>query len=102
MRKPRSNPEFRRWWPVAAGIVGVAAAGVLTARRRAAARRPDPFEDWVTRFQLSHEALRRNLRHFIELIDGQVSMDVPVFGEFVGLYGKFLTIHHESEDRIIF
>jgi hypothetical protein len=87
---------------VAAGILGVAAGGVMTARRRAAARRTDPFEDWVTRFRLSHEALRRNLRHFIALIDGEASMDVAAFGDFVGLYGKFLVVHHESEDRIIF
>jgi len=87
---------------MAVGILGVATGGVVAARRRATARRNDPFEDWVTRFRLSHEALRRNLRHFVELIDGQGSIDVDAFGEFVGLYAKFLIVHHESEDRIIF
>jgi len=29
-------------------------------------------------------------------------MNVAAFGDFVGLYGRFLVVHHESEDRIIF
>src|SRR5216110_1927116 len=102
MGKRGSRVELRRWWPLAVGALGAATGGVMAGRRRAAARRPDPFEDWVTRFRLSHEALRRNLRHFIDLIDRQASMNVDAFGDFVALYAKFLMVHHESEDRIIF
>src|SRR5262245_25786972 len=102
MRTRRSRVELGRWWPVAVGMAGAIAGGTAVARRRRAARRQSPFEGWATRFRLSHEALRRNLRHFIQLTDRQEPLDAVAFGEFVDLYGRFLVVHHETEDHVIF
>ena len=86
------------------GAAGLVAGGLLVARRRAKLRasRVDPFADYVTRFRLSHEALRRNLRRFIELAETGEPLEGGAFGDFLRLYGKFLIVHHESEDQVIF
>jgi hypothetical protein len=62
----------------------------------------DPIAGYVTRFRLSHEALRRNLKRFAALAESGDVRDTEAFGEFVRLYGRFLLVHHESEDRIVF
>jgi len=51
---------------------------------------------------LSHEALRRNLRRFIDIAEGTEPFDGRAFGDFLRLYSRFLIVHHESEDRVIF
>src|SRR5690349_19795804 len=100
----RSPVVIWRWLPIAAGVMGAAIAAALPMRRRAAgstsrsldstARSLDRIEDWAIRFWLSHEALRRNLDHFIALVDHGQPFDARAFGDFVDLYGRFLTVHH--------
>ena len=112
MGKKRSSVEIARWLPLAAGVLGAAAGAALTMRRRAANWRSrsssssraglDVIEDWVIRFWLSHEALRRNLDHFIALVDHEQPFDSHAFGSFVDLYTRFLVVHHQSEDQVVF
>jgi hemerythrin-like domain-containing protein len=88
---------------VAAGAAGLGAAGAIAARTRARRQPPmDPIANYVTRFRLSHEALRRNLARFVDLIDRDEPFDAGAFGDFVRLYDRFLSVHHESEDRVVF
>jgi hemerythrin-like domain-containing protein len=88
--------------PLAAGAA-LAAGGLIT-YRLTRPRRPtsDPFQDYLARFRLAHDALRRNLTHFMHLIDTEVPFDPAAFGAFVGLYAQFLVVHHEAEDRVLF
>jgi hemerythrin superfamily protein len=92
----------RIWLPLAAGAL--VTGGVIAARRRAIRKAlgSDPFQDWATRFWLSHEALRRNLDRFVQIVERDEPVDPAAFGEYVGLYGKFLIVHHESEDQVVF
>ena len=89
------------WAPLAAALAGggAVALAVRGARRR---KRADPFADYVTRFWLSHEALRRNLGRLVDLVDRDERFDLQAFADYVSLYGRFLVVHHESEDRIVF
>jgi hypothetical protein len=94
-----------RWVPVAASAAGVAVAGAVAARWRASRANgasDAPYQGYITRFRLSHEALRRNLDRFVHLVDLDDGLDTNAFGEYLGLYGLFLMVHHESEDRVIF
>ena len=87
--------------PLAAGAL--VAGGAVAARWRArGALGPDPFQDYARRFWLSHEALRRNLERFLQIVERDEAVDVAAFGAFVELYGRFLLIHHEAEDEVIF
>jgi hemerythrin-like domain-containing protein len=92
------------WAPIGMGAAGLVAGGMFGARRRSTRRasRVDPFADYVTRFRLSHEALRRNLRRFIDIVEQPEPFDGGAFGDFLRLYSRFLIVHHESEDRVIF
>jgi len=100
-----SGVELARWLPAAVGAVGAVTGAALVMRRRGAKQGsppPDPFSNWVIRFQLSHQALRRNLDRFIDLADRGQTLDARAFGDFVDLYSRFLEVHHESEDRVVF
>jgi hypothetical protein len=89
------------WIPIVGGAL--AAGGLVVGRRRAArAKEGDPIADYARRFWLSHEALRRNLDRFVTIIDRDEEFDVAAFGEYVGIFGQFLIVHHESEDEVVF
>ena len=95
----------RPWFPWLAGGVSALGVGavVVAARRRAAELvGPQLYRSFAMRFFLSHEALRRNLDRFVQIIDREEATDLEAFGETVRLYGEFLTAHDESEDRFIF
>jgi hemerythrin-like domain-containing protein len=93
----------KRWVPWAAAGVAALAAGKLVATRvRASRGRGDPLQDYVARFRLSHEALRRNLDRFVAIAGREDELDADAFGAYVGLFGRFLIVHHESEDEVIF
>lgn len=93
---------------VAGAVAGGAlflGAGSLVAR--AVRKRSQPAVDlhalYATRFRLSHEALRRNVRHFDVLIAKGAAERAPAaFGELIELYAQFLIAHHESEDHALF
>src|SRR5262249_21149558 len=76
----------------------------LVARRREASRHPamNEYERYAARLSLSHEALRRNLDHAVELIDQGRIRDPKRFGEFIALYARFLILHHDAEEHAIF
>lgn len=78
------------------------AGGVFAARRRASRTVADPFADYARRFWLSHEALRRNLDRFVEIAERDEPVDRTALGQYLDLYGKFLTVHHDAEDEVIF
>jgi len=99
----------RTTWPkLAAFALGGIAAAVITrnlaARRREASGYPrmSEYERYAARLRLSHEALRRNLDHAVELIDQGRVRDRKRFGEFIALYARFLILHHDAEEHAIF
>jgi hemerythrin HHE cation binding domain-containing protein len=97
---------------LAGGAAAVAAGGLLLFRRRVRGDGTEGYARFAARLRLGHEALRRNLDHFVELIDRDAdghdpaghdpAFDIVAFAEFVDLYCDFLIVHHECEDRIIF
>jgi len=92
-----------RWVQIlAGGGAALVTGGLVAARLRDRANRTDPHELYARQFRLSHEALRRNLDHFVALVDADGELDLAALGEIVELYGDFLVVHHESEDEILF
>jgi len=99
----------KKTWPRlgAFALGGIIAGGItrtLVARRREASRHPamNEYERYAARLRLSHEALRRNLDHAVELIDQGRIRDQKRFGEFIALYARFLVLHHDAEEHAIF
>ena len=96
------------WSRLAAFTLGGIAAGLITrtfvARRREASGHfpMNEYERYAARLRFSHEALRRNLDHAVELIDHGRIQDRKRFGEFIALYGRFLILHHDAEEHAIF
>jgi hypothetical protein len=90
-----------RWLAGGAAALGVGSV-VVAARRRAAPPGPEIYRAFATRFFLQHEALRRNLDRFVAIIDRDEASDNVAFGDAVRIYGEFLIVHHEGEDRFIF
>jgi hypothetical protein len=88
------------WIPIVGGAL--AAGGLVVGRRAARAKAGDPITDYARRFWLSHEALRRNLDRFVTITDRDEAFDVAAFGEYVGIFEQFLTVHHDSEDEVVF
>jgi hemerythrin-like domain-containing protein len=91
-----------RWVQILAGGGAALVSGALVAARLVRAKRTDPHELYARQFRLAHEALRRNLDHFVALIDGDHELDLAAFGEIVRLYADFLVVHHDSEDEVLF
>jgi hemerythrin-like domain-containing protein len=89
-----------RWIPIVAGGAAALVTGGLFTRR--ARSQIDPYLLFARRFFLSHEALRRNLRQFVEIADSGRALDYRDFGQFIELFGDFLILHHDSEDQVIF
>lgn len=59
------------------------------------------YETYATGLALSHRALERNLVRFGEIAErGERAPDG--LAAFVELYGEFLDVHHDSEDRFLF
>lgn len=101
----RIFPRMRRsrWVQfLAGGGAALVTAGLVAVRLKNRAPRTDPHELYARQFRLAHEALRRNLDHFVALIESDRELDLAAFGEIVRLYGDFLVVHHESEDEILF
>jgi len=101
----------RRWAPfLAGGLAAVASAAVVARRRARSGREANGYALYATRFHLSHEALRRNLTRFVDLIDRDAvpseaespGLNTEAFGDFVRLYCDFLVQHHEGEDQVLF
>ena len=96
------------WARLAPFALGGIAAGVITRslvarRREASGYSPmNEYERYAARLRLSHEALRRNLDHAVELIDQGEIRDRKRFGEFIALYARFLILHHDAEEHAIF
>lgn len=90
--------------PWVAGGVAVLGVGTVAvaARRKRAGLAGDPIRGYATRFFLSHEALRRNLDRFVDMIDRDETQDHEAFGSLVCDYAEFLKTHHEGEDRFLF
>jgi hypothetical protein len=60
-----------------------------------------PFETYATGLALSHRALERNLLRFGELAERRERAPDGL-AAFVELFGEFLDVHHDSEDRFVF
>src|SRR5262245_16153475 len=59
-------------------------------------------ETYATGLRLSHAALLRNLDRFVEIGDRGFSASTADLRGFVLLYGRFLDVHHKSEDDFLF
>jgi hypothetical protein len=60
-----------------------------------------PFESYALGLALSHRVLERNLRRFTELAERRAPAPEGL-AAFVELYGEFLDVHHDGEDRFLF
>lgn len=59
------------------------------------------YQTYVTGLRLSHRALTRNLERFAAY-ESSPAPDRASLAEYVRLYGEFLDVHHDGEDRSIF
>jgi aminopeptidase N len=85
-------------------VAGAATRALLARRRRESSGKPrwNEYERYATWLRLSHDALRKNLDHAVELIDREQIVDRDRFGDFIRLLARFLTLHHDAEDHAIF
>jgi len=97
----RMRGSRRRIWLAAGALVAGGAVAAGWRASRGGGLGPDPFQDYARRFWLSHEALRRNLDRFLQ-IEREEPVNVAAFGAYVELYARFLMVHHEAEDEVIF
>lgn len=75
-------------------------AYVLAASR--ARRLVSPYELHAEKLRLAHLVLRRNIRRIQEAASAERLVPGVDLADYVALFLRFLTLHHENEDRFLF
>jgi len=60
------------------------------------------FTQCALHLGLIHDVLRRNLERIIQVAETQEPVSTQDFADFIELYLRFLTLHHEGEDQYMF